>query len=53
MKRIQALSSGLIIQQDLSDAVRAVFYQTEYKEFLYATNGGHYSSSAFAVASTG
>jgi hypothetical protein len=40
MKRIQALSSSLIIQQDFSDAVRAVFYQTEYEQFLYATNGG-------------
>jgi hypothetical protein len=40
MRRIQALSSGLIIKQDFSDAVRAAFYQTEYEEFLYATNGG-------------
>jgi hypothetical protein len=40
MKRTQVLSSGLIIQQDFSDAVRAVFYQTEYEEFLYATHGG-------------
>jgi SEC-C motif len=41
MKRTQALSSGLIIQQDFSDAVRAVFFQTDYDdEFFYATNGG-------------
>jgi hypothetical protein len=40
MKRNQALSSGVVIQQDFSDAVRAVLFQTEYEEFLYATYGG-------------
>jgi hypothetical protein len=40
MMRSQILSSGLTIRQDFSEAVRAVFFQTEYEEFLYATDGG-------------
>jgi hypothetical protein len=39
-KRTQTLSSGVIVRQDFSDAVRAAFYQTEYEDFVYATNGG-------------
>jgi hypothetical protein len=40
MKREQVLSSGVLIRQDFSDAVRPIFFQTEYKDWLYATNGG-------------
>jgi hypothetical protein len=40
MRRPQTLSTGLVVRQDFSDAVRAVFFQTEYDEFLYATHGG-------------
>jgi hypothetical protein len=40
MKRTQTLSSGLTIQQDFSDTVRAVFFQTDIEDFSYATNGG-------------
>jgi hypothetical protein len=40
MKRSQVLASGLIVRQDFSDAVRAIFFQTEYEEFPYATDGG-------------
>jgi hypothetical protein len=40
VKRTQLLSSGLAVRQDFSDAVRAVFFQTEYDEFFYATHGG-------------
>ncbi len=40
MRRPQTLSNGLVVRQDFGDAVRAVFFQTEYDEFLYATHGG-------------
>lgn len=40
MRRPQTLSTGLVVRQDFSDAVRAVFFQTGYDEFLYATHGG-------------
>lgn len=40
MKTTQVLSSGLTVRQDFDEAVRAVFYQTEYEEFFYATHGG-------------
>jgi hypothetical protein len=40
MKRQQILSSGRVIRQDFADAIRPVFFQTEYEEFLYATDGG-------------
>jgi hypothetical protein len=40
MKTTQTLSSGVTIQQDFSDAVRAVFFQTDIEDFSYATNGG-------------
>jgi hypothetical protein len=40
MRRTQTLSSGTIIRQDFADAVRPVFFQTEYDDFLYATDGG-------------
>jgi hypothetical protein len=40
MIRNQILASGLVIRQDFSDAVRAVFFQTELEDFLYATHGG-------------
>lgn len=40
MKRTQIMSSGLAIRQDFGEAVRAVFFQTDYEEFLYATDGG-------------
>ena len=40
MRRTQTLSTGLVIRQDFGDAVRAVFFQTEYEEFSYATGGG-------------
>jgi hypothetical protein len=52
MKRRQVLSSGRIIQQDFSDAVRAVFFQTEYEEFFLPLTVAPYSLSAFVVAST-
>jgi hypothetical protein len=39
-KRNQTLSSGLVVQQDFSESVRAVFFQTEFEDFLYATHGG-------------
>jgi hypothetical protein len=40
MKREQTLSSGMVINQDFADAIRPVFFQTEYEKFLYATDGG-------------
>jgi hypothetical protein len=40
MKRTQILSSGLIVRQDIGEAIRAVFFQTDYEDFLYATHGG-------------
>jgi hypothetical protein len=40
MLETQVLASGLIIRQDFTEAVRPVFFQTEYEEFLYATHGG-------------
>src|SRR6516165_2330229 len=40
MPERHVLSSGLIIRQDFAEAVRPVFFQTEQKEFLYATHGG-------------
>lgn len=40
MMREQTLSTGLIIRQNITAAVRAVFFQTDYEEFLYATHGG-------------
>jgi hypothetical protein len=36
----QTLASGLIIQQDFSNAVRPVFFQTDLEEWQYATHGG-------------
>ena len=35
----QTLKSGLVINQDYSDAVRAVFFETGYEEFQYAGGG--------------
>ena len=40
MRETHVLSSGLMIRQDFSEAVRPVFFQTDYEEFLYATHGG-------------
>lgn len=40
MLQTQTLSSGLIVRQDFTAAVRPVFFQTEFEEFLYATHGG-------------
>jgi hypothetical protein len=40
MKIEQKLSSGILVRQDIGDAVRPVFFQTDYEEFLYATHGG-------------
>src|ERR1700675_1832162 len=40
MKHTPTLSSGMTIRQDFADAVRPVFFQTDYDEFLYATDGG-------------
>jgi hypothetical protein len=40
MRIKQTLKSGLVIWQNISDAVRPVFFQTDYEEFLYATHGG-------------
>ena len=40
MRRSQILLSGLLIRQDISEAVRPVMFQTDYEEFLYATHGG-------------
>jgi hypothetical protein len=36
----QTLASGLTVRQDFSRAVRPVFFQTEFEEWLYATHGG-------------
>lgn len=36
----QKLASGLIVHQDVGDAVRPVFFQTDHEEFVYATHGG-------------
>ena len=44
-KILQTLSSGLIIRQSISDAVRPVFFQTDIEDFLYGTHGG----TAFVV----
>jgi hypothetical protein len=38
--REQTLASGLVIRQDFCEAARAIFYQTELADFLYATDGG-------------
>jgi hypothetical protein len=40
MKQTQVLTSGLATGQDFGEAVRPVFFQTEYDDFLYATHGG-------------
>jgi hypothetical protein len=40
VKRTQVLASGLAIRQDYSQAIRAVFFETDHEEFIYATNGG-------------
>jgi hypothetical protein len=40
MSQTQILASGLVIRQDFAAAVRPVFFQTEFEEFLYATHGG-------------
>lgn len=40
MRVRQKLASGLVVRQDIGDAVRPVFFQTDYEEFLYATHGG-------------
>ena len=36
----QRLISGITIEQDIATSVRAVFFQTEFEGFLYATHGG-------------
>jgi hypothetical protein len=36
----QTLASGLVVRQDFRGAVRPVFFQTEFDDFLYATHGG-------------
>jgi hypothetical protein len=45
MKHSQVLASGLVVRQDIGDAVRAIFFQTELEDWLYATDGG----TAFVV----
>jgi len=35
-----APSPGGVLHRRIGDAVRPVFFQTEYEEFLYATDGG-------------
>jgi hypothetical protein len=40
MRVRQKLVSGLVVRQDIGDAVRPVFFQTDYEDFLYATHGG-------------
>ena len=40
MKQTQRLASGLIVRQDITTAIRPVFFRTEFEEFLYATHGG-------------
>src|SRR4051812_3409538 len=37
LNETQTLASGLVIRQDVPAAVRPVFSQTEFKEFLYST----------------
>ena len=36
----QTLASGVAVRQDFTKAVRPVFFQTEFEEWLYATHGG-------------
>jgi len=36
----QTLASGIVVRQDFRNAVRPVFFQTGFEEFLYATHGG-------------
>lgn len=36
----QTLASGITVRQDFAKAVRPVFFQTEFEEWLYATHGG-------------
>lgn len=40
MRIQQKLTSGLVVWQNITDAVRPVFFQTDYEDFLYATHGG-------------
>jgi hypothetical protein len=40
MRVQQKLASGLLVWQNIADAVRPVFFQTDHDEFLYATHGG-------------
>jgi hypothetical protein len=40
MRIQQELASGLVVWQNIADAVRPVFFQTDHEEFLYATHGG-------------
>jgi len=40
MRVRQTLASGLVVNQDIADAVRPVFFQTDHEEHLYATHGG-------------
>lgn len=40
MRVQQKLTSGLLVWQNIADAVRPVFFQTDYEDFLYATHGG-------------
>lgn len=54
MIRSQILGSGLQIRQDFRDAIRPIFFQTDFEEFLYATHGGtlfivSYRSQFFAL----
>ena len=49
IKKTQKLSSGIIISQDYRDSVRFVFFETDYEEFKYATNGG----TAFVISFCG
>jgi hypothetical protein len=40
MRATQKLASGLVVRQDIADAVRPVFFKTDFEEWLYATHGG-------------
>jgi hypothetical protein len=40
MRVSQKLASGLVVRQDIGDAIRPVFFQTDFEDWLYATHGG-------------
>ena len=47
MRVTQKLVSGLVVRQDIPNAVRPVFFKTDFEEWLYATHGGTLSLIRF------